>query len=498
MLSDRIEEGLTFDDVLLVPAPSSVLPKQVKLSTRLTKQIQINMPLISAAMDTVTEFRTAICVAQEGGLGVIHKNMGISEQAKQVDLVKRSESGMISDPITIHPDAPLSQALDLMTRYRISGVPVTKGKELVGILTNRDLRFEARSDQSVSALMTQGRDKLVTVKSGIGLEESKLLLHEHRIEKLLVVNDSYELVGMITVKDIEKARRYPNSCKDAQGRLRTGAAVSTGKDYLERTQALVQAGADVIVIDTAHGHAKSVLDATKKIRAEFAEVELVGGNVATAEGGEALIKAGVDAVKVGVGPGSICTTRVVTGVGVPQLSALQAVVAVARKHGVPVISDGGVKYSGDVVKALAAGADSVMLGNLFAGTDETPGQVILYHGRRYKVYRGMGSISAMQQGSRDRYFQEYEEAESAERSIKLVPEGVEGRVPYRGPLSESIQQCLGGVRAGMGYLGTPDVAALHNQARFVRITNSGLRESHVHDVHVIDEALNYPIFPHSD
>ncbi len=505
MLTERIEEGLTFDDVILVPEASSVLPQQVNLHTRLSRNIDINIPLLSAAMDTVTEYRTAICLAQEGGIGVIHKNMEIEKQARQVDLVKRSESGMISDPITIDPDAPISKALELMNRYRISGVPVTRGKVLVGILTNRDLRFETNASQSVSALMTKGKDNLVTVKNNINLNDSKMLLHKHRIEKLLVVNDEYELVGMITVKDIEKARLYPNSCKDSKGRLRVGAAVGPGKEVMLRVEALVSAGVDLIVLDTAHGHSEKVLKVTKEIRTKYPDLELMVGNIATAEAAEELLKIGVDAIKVGVGGGSICTTRVVTGVGMPQLTAIQAVVSVSRSQEVPVVSDGGIKYSGDIVKALAAGADSVMLGNLFAGTDETPGQVILYKGRRYKKYRGMGSLSAMNQGSRDRYFQEQdkENVQEQENSMgvesgKLVPEGVESRVPYRGPLSESIHQCLGGVRAGMGYVGATDIPSLYKRTRFVRMTNYGLRESHVHDVHVIDEAPNYPLFPATD
>ena len=487
MLTERIEKGLTFDDVLLVPAQSEVHPQQVDVKTRLTRRIDIKIPLISAAMDTVTEFRTAICMAQEGGIGIIHKNLSIEEQATQVDLVKRSESGMINNPITIPPDAKVSDALAMMEKYRISGVPVTQGKELVGILTNRDLRFETNFDRPVKDLMTKGRDKLVTVQPGISLETSKGLLHQHRIEKLLVVNDKYELVGLITVKDIEKARKYPNSCKDEHGRLRVGAAVGVGEDGLSRAEALLAAGVDVLVIDTAHAHSENVLRKVRAIREEFPEAELIGGNIVTGEAAEALIRAGVDAVKVGIGPGSICTTRVVAGVGVPQLTALQSVLAVASKHDVPIISDGGIKYSGDIVKALAAGAESVMLGNLFAGTDESPGQVALYQGRRFKIYRGMGSIGAMKAGSADRYFQDTVE------DMKLVPEGVEGRVPYRGPLAESIFQYVGGLRSGMGYVGAPDVATLRTRTRFMQITNAGLRESHVHDVMVMEESPNYPI-----
>jgi IMP dehydrogenase len=487
MLTERIEKGLTFDDVLLVPAQSEVHPQSVDLRTRLTRRIDIKIPLISAAMDTVTEFRTAICMAQEGGIGIIHKNLTIEEQATQVDLVKRSESGMINNPITISPDAKVSDALGLMEKFRISGVPVTQGKELVGILTNRDLRFETNFDRPVKDLMTKGREKLVTVQPGISLETSKGLLHQHRIEKLLVVNDKYELVGLITVKDIEKARKYPNSCKDEHGRLRVGAAVGVGEDGLARAEALLGAGVDVLVIDTAHAHSENVLRKVRAIREEFPEAELIGGNIVTGEAADALIRAGVDAVKVGIGPGSICTTRVVAGVGVPQLTALQSVLAVSSKHDVPIISDGGIKYSGDIVKALAAGAESVMLGNLFAGTDESPGQVTLYQGRRYKVYRGMGSLGAMRAGSADRYFQDSVE------DMKLVPEGVEGRVPYRGPLAESIFQYVGGLRSGMGYVGAPDVPTLRTRTRFMQITNAGLRESHVHDVLVTEESPNYPI-----
>jgi IMP dehydrogenase len=488
MLTERIEQGLTFDDVLLVPARSSVHPTDVEVRTRLTRRIQLNVPLISAAMDTVTEFRTAIAMAQEGGIGIIHKNMSVAEQAQEVDLVKRSESGMITNPITIAPDAKVSEALALMERFRISGVPVTQGKELVGILTNRDLRFETDYERPVRDLMTKGRDKLVTVDPGIGLDASKAILHRHRIEKLLVVNDRYELVGLITVKDIDKIRRYPSAAKDPQGRLIVGAAVGVGQDCLERTEALLSAGCDAIVVDTAHAHSQTVLDKLEALRREFPDAELIGGNIATSEAAEAVIRAGADAVKVGIGPGSICTTRMIAGVGVPQLTALHAVAVVAQKYDVPVISDGGIKYSGDIVKALAAGAESVMLGNLFAGTDESPGQTILYQGRRYKVYRGMGSIGAMKRGSADRYFQDGNLDPS-----KMVPEGVEGRVPYRGPVAESILQYVGGLRSGMGYLGSPNLHALRTQTRFLRITNAGLRESHVHDILITEESPNYPL-----
>lgn len=487
MLTERLEQGLTFDDVLLVPGKSEILPKDADLSTRLTRRIRLNIPLISAAMDTVTEYRTAICMAQEGGIGIIHKNMEPEEQAHQVDLVKRSESGMITNPITISPEAKVKDAHNLMEKYRISGVPVIQGRELVGILTNRDLRFETNFDRPVNELMTKGRENLVVVQPGINLEDSKELLHRHRIEKLLVVNGAYELVGLITVKDIEKARQYPHATKDDQGRLRVGAAVGVGKGAIERAAMLVGAGVDVVVVDTAHAHSHNVIQTVADMRKEFPDVDLIGGNLATGEAAEAMVKAGVDAVKVGIGPGSICTTRVVAGVGVPQLTAITSVLPVALKHDLPFISDGGVKYSGDIVKALAAGAETVMLGNLFAGTDESPGQVILFQGRRYKIYRGMGSLGAMKEGSADRYFQE------GTHEMKLVPEGVEGRVPYRGPLGESIHQYVGGLRAGMGYVGSPDIKTLRTQTKFIQITSASLRESHVHDLMVTEESPNYPI-----
>lgn len=488
MLTERIERGLTFDDVLLVPGASNVLPNETNLQTRLTNRISLNIPLLSAAMDTVTEYRTAICMAQEGGMGIIHKNMSQEEQAHQVDLVKRSESGMITNPITIAPDAKVSEAQKLMEKFRISGVPVIQGRELVGILTNRDLRFETNYDRAVSELMTKGRENLVVVPQGISLGDSKELLHKHRIEKLLVVNDQYELTGLITVKDIEKARKYPTACKDEQGRLRVGAALGPGADFLERANALVAAGCDVLVMDTAHGHSDKVIRAVQALREAFPDAEIIGGNIVTGEAAEDLIKAGVNALKVGIGPGSICTTRVVAGVGVPQLTAISSVVTVSAKKNIPIISDGGIKYSGDIVKALAAGADSVMLGNLFAGTDESPGQVILYQGRRYKIYRGMGSTGAMRQGSADRYFQD-----NVTEEMKAVPEGVEGRVPYRGPLSESIYQYIGGLRSGMGYLGSPDIKALRTTPRFLQISTAGLRESHVHDIMITEESPNYPL-----
>lgn len=487
MLQNRITEGLTFDDVLLAPAHSSVLPQDVSVQSRLTRHLNCNVPLLSAAMDTVTECQVAISMAQEGGLGVIHKNMSVAEQGAQVDRVKRSESGMITDPITVEPEQPLRDALQLMERYRISGVPVTRGDELVGILTNRDLRFETNFDQKVGAVMTSGRERLVTVSPGIDLEEAKKLLHAHRIEKLLVVSDDYDLLGLITIKDIEKSRKYPHANKDERGRLRVGAAVGTGRDLLERTDELVRKGVDLVVLDTAHGHSEGVLKSVRELRGHFPQLEIVGGNVATAGGCEALIKAGVDGVKVGIGPGSICTTRVVAGIGVPQITAISEAASVARRYGIPIIADGGIKYSGDIVKALAAGADTVMIGSLFAGTAETPGQVILYQGRRYKLYRGMGSLGAMKEGSKDRYFQsEIEES-------KLVPEGIEGRVPYKGPLAEMVYQFVGGLRSGMGYTGCRTIAELQEQTQFVRITMAGLRESHVHDVLITEEAPNYPI-----
>ena len=440
-------------------------PNEVSTKTRFTRHLNCNIPLISAAMDSVTEYRTAICMAQEGGIGIVHKNMTKTEQARHIDRVKRSESGMITDPIIISPEQPLQQALQLMEQFHISGVPVTRGKELVGILTNRDVRFETNLEQKVGEVMTSGRDKLVTVPPGIDLEEAKKLLHIHRIEKLLVVSDTYDLLGLITIKDIEKSRKYPNANKDSQGRLRVGAAVGVSYDLLERTQALIDKEVDVVVMDTAHGHSQGVLASISKLRAEFPNLELIGGNIATSEAAEALIKAGVDAVKVGIGPGSICTTRVVAGIGVPQITAITNVVKVANQHGVPVISDGGIKYSGDIVKAIAAGANSVMIGNLFAGTEETPGQVILYQGRQYKLYRGMGSLSAMKQGSKDRYFQEHIEEET-----KLVPEGIEGRIPYKGALAETVHQFIGGLRSGMGYTGCRTIEELRTRADFLKIT----------------------------
>ncbi len=483
MLGDQVREALTFDDLLLVPAESAVMPKDVDTTTLLTREIKLNIPIVSAAMDTVTESATAICMAQEGGIGIIHRNMSIQRQALEVDKVKKSESGMIVDPITIEPERKVSDALELMHRYKISGVPVTKNKKLVGILTNRDLRFETRLDQPVANVMT--RENLVTVSSTIGLEESKELLHKHRIEKLLVVDDHYNLKGLITIKDIEKIRKYPNASKDSLGRLRVGAAVGT-LDREARVEALLAAGVDVIVIDTSHGHSLGVIDAVRDTRRNVPDCSLIAGNIATGEGAEALIEAGVDAVKVGVGPGSICTTRIVAGVGVPQMSAIRDTFKVASKHGIPVIADGGIKFSGDIVKALAAGAHSVMVGGLFAGTAESPGETVLFQGRSYKVYRGMGSLEAMKEGSRDRYFQD-----EMESPLKLVPEGIEGRVPFRGFLSDSIYQMVGGIRSGMGYVGCCTVCEMHEKAKFVRITSAGLRESHVHDVIITKEAPNY-------
>jgi IMP dehydrogenase len=485
MLDPEIREGLTFDDVLLLPAHSQVLPRDVDLTTYLTPQIKLNIPLLSAAMDTVTEARTAITMAREGGIGIVHKNISPAAQALEVDQVKKSESGMIVDPITMDPDQKIYEALELMKKYRISGVPITKNGHLVGILTNRDLRFETQLDQPISNVMT--KDKLVTVPPGTTLEEAKKHLHEHRIEKLLVVDDSYELQGLITIKDIEKVRKYPNACKDDMGRLRVGAAVGVGDDFEERLSLLVNTGVDAIIIDTAHGHSQSVIDAVAEARRNYPELSLIAGNIATANAAEALITAGANAVKVGIGPGSICTTRVVAGVGVPQITAIADVSSITRKFGVPLIADGGIKYSGELPKAIAAGADTIMIGSLFAGTDESPGETILFQGRTYKTYRGMGSIGAMKQGSKDRYFQ------AGAEDVKLVPEGIEGRVPFRGPLSENVHQLMGGLRSGMGYTGCKTIKDLQENGQFMRITNAGLRESHVHDVNITHEAPNYRI-----
>ena len=488
MLKDRIEESYTFDDVLLLPGHSKVLPSEVSVKSRITQTLDCNIPFLSAAMDTVTEHKTAICMAQEGGIGIIHKNMSAEEQATQVNLVKRSESGMISDPITVEPGEPLRNALNLMEEYRISGVPVKQGNELVGILTNRDLRFETNYNQPVSALMTGGRERLITVDPGIEMDEAKRLLHKHRIEKLLVVSADYELVGLITIKDIEKARKYPGSNKDEQGRLRVGAALGTSTDLLSRAEVLIDAGVDVVVLDTAHGHSQGVLDSITKLRSTFPELQIIGGNIATGEAAEALVKSGVNAVKVGIGPGSICTTRIVAGIGVPQMTAIDKVSHALRKTDIPLIADGGIKYSGDIVKALAAGAHTVMIGSMFAGTAESPGQVVLYQGRRYKIYRGMGSLGAMKDGSKDRYFQGH-----IEEDFKFVPEGIEGRVPYKGHLSESIYQFVGGLRAGMGYTGSASIEELRTEPRFVKITAAGLQESHAHDIFITEEAPNYPM-----
>ena len=482
-----IPVALTFDDVLLLPAASKVLPNEVDVRTRLSRNIEMNIPLLSAAMDTVTEANTAISMAREGGIGIIHRNMSVERQATEVDKVKKSESGMIVDPVTMHPDQKISEVLEVMERYRISGVPIVKdGRKLVGIVTNRDLRFETKLDQKVSNVMT--KKNLITASEGITLEESKVLLHKNRIEKLLVVNDKGELLGLITIKDIMKIKKYPYACKDKLGRLRVGAAVGVGPDRDHRVEALVKAGVDVIVVDSAHGHAEAVVDSVPAIKRQFPDIELIAGNVATAEGTRSLIEAGADAVKVGVGPGSICTTRVVAGVGVPQISAVMECAKVARESQVPIIADGGIKYSGDVVKALAAGADSVMIGSIFAGTDESPGETVLYQGRSYKVYRGMGSLGAMKEGSGDRYFQG-----DVVDEVKLVPEGIEGRVPYKGPLSSSVFQLIGGLRAGMGYVGCATLEQLRKEAKFIRITSAGLKESHVHDVIITKEAPNYQI-----
>ncbi len=485
MFEQPVPEALTFDDVLLVPCKSDVVPGKVDVSTRLTRAIGLNIPLVAAAMDTVTESRLAIAVAQQGGIGIVHKSLSIELQAGEVDKVKRSESGMIVDPITVGPKNRISDALDLMRRYKISGVPVTDGDgRLLGILTNRDLRFETRTDLSVSEVMT--RKDLITVPVGTTLDEAKKILHQHKIEKLLVVDRDYHLKGLITVKDIQKVIKYPAACKDELGRLRVGAAVGVGPETLDRVRALVNARVDVVVIDTAHGHSSGVMETVRSVKKGFPDLQLVAGNVATAEATEELIRLGVDAIKVGIGPGSICTTRVVTGVGVPQITAIAECARVAHPHGVPIIADGGVKYSGDITKGLAAGASSVMIGSLFAGTEESPGETILYQGRTFKAYRGMGSLGAMRLGSADRYFQDATLGED-----KLVPEGIEGMVPYKGSLSGLIPQLVGGLRAGMGYCGAPNVETLRKVARFIRTTSAGLKESHAHDVVITKEAPNY-------
>jgi len=484
MDDQSIKEGLTFNDLLLVPQESTVLPKDVDVKTELSRNISLNIPIVSAAMDTVTESETAIALARQGGLGFIHKNMTIERQALEVEKVKKSESGMIPDPITIDPEQKIFEVLNIMKKYSISGVPVVKKGNLVGIITNRDLRFETNLDRKVGDVMT--KDNLATVPVGITMEESKAILHKRRIEKLLVVDDERKLKGLITIKDIEKIKKYPDSCKDHLGRLRVGAAVGVGQDREERTERLIAANVDVIVIDSAHGHSAGVIDAIKETKRDFPKLELVAGNVGTAEGAAALIEAGVDAIKVGIGPGSICTSRVIAGVGIPQMTAIMECAREAARANIPIIADGGIKFSGDITKALAGGATSVMIGNLLAGTEESPGETELFQGRTYKVYRGMGSIEAMREGSRDRYFQETIES-------KLVPEGIVGRVPHRGPLADTIYQLIGGLKAGMGYVGARDIKELQARARFLRITAAGLREGHVHDVIITKEAPNYQL-----
>ena len=498
--TDQISVGLTtaltFDDVLLVPRHSHVLPSAVDISSWVTRNIRVNVPLLSAAMDTVTESRLAIAMAQQGGIGVIHKNLSPEEQAGEVDRVKRSESGMIVDPITLSPHNRIYEALELMKKYRISGVPITedgrKEGKLVGILTNRDLRFESNLDRPIADIMT--RDPLFTVPVGTTLEQAREFLHRHKVEKLLVVDDRFMLKGLITVKDIQKMIKYPNACKDSLGRLRVGAAIGVGKDALPRATALVNAGVDILVIDTAHGHSQGVLDIVRRIRREYPKLDLVAGNVATGEATEALCDLGVDAVKVGIGAGSICTTRVVAGIGVPMITAVAECARVAARHKVPVIADGGIRYSGDITKAIAVGASACMIGSLFAGTDESPGEMILYQGRSFKEYRGMGSLGAMRRGSRDRYFQdEFDLDANPEASEKLVPEGIEGRVAHKGSVAAMIHQLSGGLRAGMGYCGTADIPTLQREARLIRITPAGHRESHVHDVIITKEAPNYRV-----
>jgi IMP dehydrogenase len=479
----EIEIGLTFDDVLLVPSYSSILPKDANTETHLTQNITLKIPIVSSAMDTVTESRLAIALAREGGIGIIHRAFSIKEQVAEVEQVKKSESGMILNPITISPEQKIGDALSIMSQYHISGIPVVLNNKLVGILTNRDLRFEKRMHLRVSEVMT--RDNLITAPEGTTLAEAREILQKNRIEKLPVVNRKFELKGLITIKDIEKQIAYPNACKDKLGRLRVGAAVGVGRDSIERVDAVVKAGVDVVVVDTAHGHAQSVLDTIKTIRRKHPRLEIVGGNIATGEAAEALIRAGVNGVKVGVGPGSICTTRIVAGAGVPQITAILKVAKVAEKAGVPVIADGGIKFSGDITKAIAAGANSVMIGGMFAGTEESPGESVIYQGRSYKVYRGMGSLGAMERGGRDRYFQE------GEPQNKLVPEGIEGRVPYKGSISGIVYQLVGGLRSGMGYCGCETINDLRTRGQFIRLTQAGLRESHAHDVIITKEAPNY-------
>ncbi len=483
MSAKIVKEGLTFDDVLLVPAESGVLPHEVDISTRFSRNICLNVPVVSAGMDTVTESRMAIAIAREGGIGVIHKNMPIEAQAAEVDRVKRSEHGIIIDPVFLSAENTIQDALELMARYHISGVPVTVQGRLVGILTNRDLRFEEDFTRPIKEVMTT--ENLVTAPAGTSIDEARNILKQHRIEKLPIVDKDYNLKGLVTIKDIQKMVKYPNSCKDANGRLRVAAAIGVGNGTFERAQALIEAGVDALVIDTAHGHSLGVISQVAKIREAFPQVDIVAGNVATGEATEALIKAGVDGVKVGIGPGSICTTRVIAGIGVPQLTAIMDSAEVAAKYDVPIIGDGGIKYSGDIVKALAAGSSCVMMGSLLAGTEESPGEVEIYQGRSFKVYRGMGSLAAMKQGSKDRYFQE--------NASKLVPEGIEGRVPYKGTVADTIYQMLGGVRAGMGYCGAENLPALREKAQFVKITAAGLLESHPHDVQITKEAPNYHI-----
>jgi IMP dehydrogenase len=483
MLEENVKIGLTFDDVLLVPDKSDILPGDVNVGTQLTKNIRINVPIVSAAMDTVTEAKLAIAIAREGGMGIIHRAMSVAEQVVEVDKVKKSESGMIVDPITLQPDEKISKALAIMEKYRISGVPITKEKKLVGILTNRDLKFETNFQKKASEVMTH--KGLVTARVGITLDEAKEILHKHKIEKLPIVDKKMTLIGLITIKDIEKREKYPHACKDSLGRLRVGGAIGVGADAIHRAAALIKAGADLIAIDTAHGHSRRVISTVKELRSRFPDIEIVAGNVATGEATRDLIEAGASAVKIGVGPGSICTTRIIAGAGVPQLTAIKECSEVAETYNIPVIADGGIKFSGDVTKAIAAGASSVMIGGLFAGTDESPGEHMLFQGRTYKVYRGMGSLGAMQAGSKDRYAQEKVE------SKKLVPEGVEGRVPYKGPLAACIHQLVGGLRSGMGYCGCKSIEELRKKSRFIRITPAGLKESHVHDVTVTKEAPNY-------
>jgi IMP dehydrogenase len=499
MIHFPVPEALTFDDVLLLPARSDVIPTQTNTQTQLTRNIRLNIPIISAAMDTVTESHMAIAVAQQGGIGIIHRNLTVEQQANEVDKVKRSESGMIVDPVTMSPDAKVSEALDVMRQYKISGVPITKNGKLVGILTNRDLRFETRFDIPISKVMT--KENLITVAVGTTLEDAEKILHEHRVEKLLVVDDKYNLKGLITVKDIQKKLKYPHAAKDSQGRLRAAAAIGATGDYLERAQELAKYKVDLLAIDSAHGHSTRILDAIKAVKSKLPEVDLIVGNVATFDGACELARAGADAIKVGIGPGSICTTRIVTGAGVPQITAIAEAYRATKDAGIPIIADGGIKYSGDITKALAAGAAAVMIGSLFAGTDESPGEMILYQGRTFKSYRGMGSLGAMAQGSSERYFQNTDDAstampvmgEDSNRLGKLVPEGIEGRVPYRGSVSVTIHQMVGGLRSGMGYCGCASIPDLLQKTRFVRISGAGLRESHVHDVMITREAPNYAV-----